>query len=1381
MMRNTLIVTVLLAIVVSISIAGPAQPQEAQDAPEAPAPNTGDTAVEATVEQIKPTLPAEWMDSFQWRSIGPAVMGGRITDIAVDPSDPSTYWISSASGGLLKTTNNGITFEHQFTDQSTVSIGAVAVAPSAPDVLWVGTGESNPRNSVSWGDGVYKSVDGGATFAHMGLRESFQIGSIVIDPSNENVVYVAALGRLWGPNEERGLFKTEDGGETWNKVLYVDENTGVIDVQMHPTDPYTLIAATYERRRDGFDSNDPAQKLGEGSGLYKTTDGGENFTQVTEGLPSVKLGRIGLDFYRADPNIVYAVVETELIAQEPENAAYLGTRGENADVGARLTEVTEESPAAEAGLEVGDIVIGVEGETVHSYNDFQAAIRSRLAGDTIALEVSRDRESVEFEVTFSKRPGAEEDDEASEGGERRGGGGARGGGGGGGRGGGQRSPFSSGLGGQVENVQDQQGPDGTDFGGVYKSEDAGDTWKRINSVNPRPMYYSQIRVDPSDSNHLYVLGTSLYRSKDGGETFTGDGGRGGVHVDHHAMWVDPDDGRHIILGNDGGLYVTYDRMENWDHHNHFAIGQFYHVTVGPNRNYRVYGGLQDNGSWGGPSRTRSGGGPVNSDWFRVGGGDGFICLVDAEDADQVYYESQGGGFGTRNLRTGEQGSARPRAPRGTRYRFNWKSPFILSNHNSRIYYNAGNYVFKSLQRGEDLRRISPEITLTDRGAATALTESPIDPDVLYVGTNDGALWVTTDGGGEWTPLIDKPEGEDAPEEADVQIAAGEGGGSDGAGRGGGGRRGGGRGGMVNMIRSLDANGDGKIQRAEVPDRMEQMFGRLDANDDGVIDAEELQAASQRMRARRDDPPTDPPTEQVNGSNGANGDHDNGDESAPAPQDATEATEQDAEESSDVQDEAKTESDQATDADAPPATDAQEPLAEAENPEAAQETPADPTEAAPAADDPLTGVWAVTGSGDFGGFEFTLVFKLGEDGKSVTGEFDSQFQTGDISGGTYNAETRKLRCNYGGEIMNGEITATIAEDGTMSGTLLSGRGFEIEWEARRISRSTDASAAEEEEERPDDGYDWQPINGLLPGPRWVSSLEASRFAAGRCYVTFDAHRSNDDEPYVFVTEDHGETWRPIRANLPTTAGTTRVIREDLYNENLLYLGCEFSAWVSIDRGQSWTPLNSNLPTVAVHEIAIHPTAGEIVAGTHGRSLWVLDVAALRQMNAEVVDADAHLFRPGDAVIWRGEPSTGGTLRQFRGQNPASGALIYYSLGTNARGVSLKVTDQAGETVREFEANGQAGLHRMSWDLRRVTPQAQGQQRGQRGRGGGRFRRGRPVETGQYLVVLEVNGQQYSQRLNVINDPDYPDMPAEAAYDEFDEDVEEGVVEPLDRID
>ncbi|MEO6811721.1 MAG: PDZ domain-containing protein, partial [Isosphaeraceae bacterium] len=681
-------------------------------------------------------LAAEWLKGLSWREIGPANMGGRIVALAVAEGDPSTYWVASASGGLLKTVNNGVTFTHQFDREATVAIGDVCVAPSDPDVVWVGTGENNPRNSVSYGDGVYKSTDGGKTWTNMGLQDSYQIGKILIHPTNPDVVYVGALGRLYGPNPERGLFKTTDGGKTWEKVLFVDNQTGVIDMRMHSSDPDTLLVATYERRRDLYDVADPFKRWGAGGGLYRTTDGGKTFKKITEGLPTGLLGRIGLDWFPKDPNLVFAIVDSEKIGTgpapkpKPSNNSYLGIDGETREDQVRLIRVIDDSPADKAGLKTGDIITSFAGEPVQSYQDMIDLLHKQKPDDKVTLKIDRAGQKLDVEVALGRRASGKSGQQ---------------------RGTDPAHPYGVALGGQRENVQDSQGDDGFQTGGVYKSTDAGLTWTRINSLNPRPMYFSQIRVDPSDASRLYVPGISMYRSADGGKTFKPDGGRG-VHADGHALWINPNDGRHMLHGCDGGVYVTYDRMANWDHLNHAALGQFYHVALDTRRDYRVFGGLQDNGSWGGPSRSSTASGPINEDWIRIGGADGFKCQVDPDDPDQLYFTSQYGRMGRRHLRTGEVATIKPNVEKGQKVRFNWNTPFLLSHQNSRIFYAAGNRVFRSLDRGNDLRPISPEITATPQGSASALAESPRDPNLLYVGTDDGALWITHDGGREWTDL-----------------------------------------------------------------------------------------------------------------------------------------------------------------------------------------------------------------------------------------------------------------------------------------------------------------------------------------------------------------------------------------------------------------------------------------------------------------------------------------------------------------------------------------------------------------------------------------------------------------------------------------------------
>ncbi len=1202
--------TTVLALAFLTAFAGPiaAEDEPKPDAPKPDAPKADVPAPEkAKAPREAPARPApakaavgplttKWLDPVKWRSIGPANMGGRITSVAVYEADPCVWWAATASGGLLKTENNGTTFEHQFDRERVVSIGDVAVAQSDKNIVWVGTGEANPRNSVSWGDGVYKSVDGGKTWRHMGLRDSFQISSVRIHPTNPDIVYVGALGRLWGSNEERGLFKTTDGGKTWKKIHYVDDKTGVIDVQMSPTDPDTLLVATYERQRDGFDTNDPAKKWGAGSGLYRTTDAGATFTKITKGLPTCTLGRIGLDYYRKDPDVVFMVLESEKIGKEPENAPYMGIRGEDADVGARLTQVSDKTPATKAGLLKGDIVLKLGDQTVHSYAEFVRMARQHVAGDTVKLEVSRERKSVEIELTFGTRPkpkapapGARNPAQLR----------------------GPRGPFGAFLGGQVANKQDEQGKQGHEFGGVYKSTDGGVSWQRINSVNPRPMYFSEIRVDPSDDQKLFVLGIRLWKSLDGGKTFTPDGHGRGVHVDHHAMWIDPKDSRHVILGNDGGIYVTYDHGANWDHHNHVAIGQFYHVGIGPRRDYRVYGGLQDNGSWGGPSRVAYASGPSNADWMRIGGGDGFRCLVDPEDPEQIYFESQNGAVGRRHLGTGERAGMRPRPARGQqRYRFNWYTPFLLSNHNSQIYYVAGNRVFRSLKKGNKLAAISPDITHTERGSATALAESPFDANVLYVGTDDGALWMTRDGGHEWIDLYQP--------------------------------------------------------RAEASDKLTPA-----AKDRGNI-----------------------------ASKDADGNGEPGDDEAP-PKPATEANEAEEAEKGDE------------------AEEADEAEEEEESEEEGDVAPAPPSPAERRMERMLSRYKR---------------WDTNEDGKVEAGEVPARAK----------AMFERLDANKDAVLTEAEV-----------------RAFVEQMNAAAAARPRDAATAgdaAEEGEKP--GAKPAPsgpgIAELMPDRRWVSWIEASRHKAGRAYVVFDGHRSDDDRSHVYVTEDYGKSWKNLKGNLPDDAGTTRVLREDLKNPNLLYLGTEFGAWASIDRGAHWTSLNTNLPTVAVHAFALHPTSGEIVAGTHGRSLWVLDVTLLRQLKKETLEAEAHLYRPNTAVLWRPQPGKG-RGRSFVGQNPTSGAEVYFSLKTKGA-CSLEVRTLDGKRVQEVATEGEAGLNRVVWDLRRMV----------KGRDG-KLRRGGRVRPGSFKLVLTVGEKTFEQPLDVSIDPASPD-PRWITYVEAEEAME-----------
>ncbi len=1475
----------------------------------------------ATIPETK--VPDDVAEAVDFRSIGPANMMGRITAIAVYEKDPCIWWAASASGGLLKTTNNGVNFEHQFDKEGTVSIGDVQVAQTDPNIVWVGTGESNPRNSVSWGDGVYKSTDGGATWKNMGLKEIFQTGAIAIHPEDPNTVYVGALGRLWGANPERGLFKTIDGGETWNKVFYVNDETGVIDVQINPKSPDELLIATYERQRDGFDGNDPEKKYGAGSGIYKSIDGGASFEKISSGLPTCKLGRIGLDYFRADPNYVFAIVESEKIAKEPEDAPFAGVRSSDAEVGAKLTSITKDGPAEKAGLKENDIIVAVNGAIVHSNDDMLGELRKNRAGDTVKLVVSRDRKNIDLELTLAKKPepprrnGNRPPREV-------------------------RTPFTGTLGGQAPNLQGQQGEDDHEYGGVYMSADGGSTWKRINSLNPRPMYYSHIRVDPQDRNRVYVCGTSLYKSEDGGKTFTGDGGSDGIHVDHHALWLDPSDPRHMILGNDGGIYVTYDRMKHWDHHNHAAIGQFYHVGVDANLNYRVYGGLQDNGSWGGPSQSAAGDGVINSDWFRVGGGDGFVTLVDPTDSDQIYFESQNGGMGRINLRTGERGFISPRAPRGTRYRFNWKSPFILSPHNPKVFYSAGNFVFRSYDKGDKIKAISPEITNTSKGSGSALSESPVEPGVVYVGTTDGAVWMTKNGGQEWTPLYytpepkkegdeqaaeesesdtqgessgsdepaasdmaaeaDQPSASDQPAEADKpaakpetppaesgaakdpltgkwegrmisdQMPAGRGNFSFELKMGAAGKFTGQmesrRGGMSDFEGTFDAatgaiswvieseRGDreytGTLKGEQITGEMSGGGGRfqvefeankikdpslssnltppavkamplsgvspaslvsllqlnvstkddaISGNWDGVIENEEIpggrleftmelkmnaensitgmiiapqgdsditegkydsEKKEFKMLAENQDATMNLEiTGQVDGTSMSGSIDVNGEmqidfkatkkagvivQEPETPAEPAAAAE--AEKTSDEMAEPKAEAAQE------PEQTKEEPKAEAEEPVKEETKPA--ADQAVAVDDPVSGDWEGSMESPRGSSEFSMSLQRGANNQ-VTGSYTTQRGEGELTEGKFDPETKKLSVVSDNGRFSLEWIGEIKEDTFVGEVEMNNGQFSMSFDAKRTGKPQSTGAEVAETKAAPAASEKKPagktLADLLPGPRWVSSIDASHFSASRCYISFDGHRSNDDLPYLFVTDDYGKSWKSVRGNLPDSAGSVRVLREDIKNPNLLYLGCEFGAWFSIDRGQNWTKFK-DLPTVAVHEFAIHPIAGDIVVATHGRSLWIADVTLLRQMTSEALSKPVHLFATRDVIRWRRAAGRGDNgTREFKGEDPKSGTTIAYSLSQSAGDIALTIKNLNGDLIKQFtDASTSRGVHQFSWDLRK-DPTGNQETGGGRGRFGGGGR-GQSVPTGNYQVELRVDGQIFSKWFEIKPDPDQP---------------------------
>jgi len=590
------------------------------------------------------------LDRIEYREIGPTRQGGRYVDFAWCEKEPNTFYAATATGGLWKTTDNGITFEPLFTNENIFSIGDIALSPSNPKIVWIGTGEANNSRSTYWGDGVYKSTDAGKTWKNMGLKESHHIGAIVIHPQNPDIVYVAVLGHLYSENPDRGLYKTEDGGQTWKKVLDVvvkGKNIGVVDCVMDPTNSDVLYAATYDKVRKPYTFN----LGGPGSRLYKTSDAGKTWTQLSGGLPEGMLGRIGIDVYRKNPDILYTTIEN------------------------------------------------------------------------------------------ANKPGMSDEERYQE----------------------------------LLHNKSSQGMIG---GEVYRSDDAGETWKKVSpdgqSIGGAPAYYyGKIITDPNDDKVVHVLSAASWGTYDGGKTWKrrplGFGG------DDHALWIDPRDSNHIWLGYDHGMGISYDRGKNWYHPDNLSLAQFYAVGIDMSYPYNVAGGTQDNGSHLGPSTKRDYSPIRFEDWQSVGGGDGMYNVFDWKNNRYLYNESQFGPLQRIDLETGETKNIAYRNI-DPDMRWNWNSPILVSPHNSDVIYHGGNKVVRSSFRGEGWEVISPDLTTNDpdklttgKGGdgniqyctITTIDESPLVQGILWVGTDDGNVWITKNSGKDWTKLNDNITGNPA--------------------------------------------------------------------------------------------------------------------------------------------------------------------------------------------------------------------------------------------------------------------------------------------------------------------------------------------------------------------------------------------------------------------------------------------------------------------------------------------------------------------------------------------------------------------------------------------------------------------------------------------
>jgi len=574
-------------------------------------------------DEKKGGMTADTFSGLKFRSIGPAVASGRVASIAVNPKNKFEYYVGVASGGVWKTVNDGTTWTPVFDGEGSFSIGWVTLDPNDPAVVWVGTGENNSQRSVDYGDGIYRSDDGGKNWQNLGLKKSEHIGRVVVDPRDSKVVYVAAEGPLWGPGGDRGLYKTTDGGKTWKAVLTISENTGVADVAVDPSNPDIVYATAYQRRRHVWTLIDGGPE----SAIYKSTDAGATWNKLKSGLPTVDMGRIGLAVSPVDPSVVYATIEAA---------------------------------------------------------------------------------------------------------------------------------------------------DGK--GGIFRSNDKGATWERRNEFDAGAMYYAHVVADPKNVDRIFVMNVNLRESLDGGKTIH-KVQENNHHGDNHAIWIDPEDTKHWLVGSDGGMFETWDDAKSWEFKANLPTVQFYDVAVDNALPfYNVCGGTQDNFSWCGPSRTRNLNGIMNSDWYVTTGGDGFRSQVDPVDANTVYAESQYGVLVRYDKPTGQELVLQPQEGKGEPpLRWNWDSPVIISPHSHTRLYFAANKLFRSDDRGDTWKAISGDLTRqTDRnklpvmgrvwepdavakngstsfyGNIVSLSESPKKEGLIYVGTDDGLIQITDNGGQSWT-------------------------------------------------------------------------------------------------------------------------------------------------------------------------------------------------------------------------------------------------------------------------------------------------------------------------------------------------------------------------------------------------------------------------------------------------------------------------------------------------------------------------------------------------------------------------------------------------------------------------------------------------------
>ncbi|UCC83955.1 MAG: glycosyl hydrolase, partial [Gemmatimonadota bacterium] len=846
---------------------------------------------------------------LKWRDVGPVVQGGRLVDIEGVPGEPYTFYVAYASGGVWKTTNNGISFEPLFDDQPSIIIGDMALDPSNPQRIFVGTGENNSSRSSYGGAGVFRSDDGGETWTLVGLEGSDRIGRILVDPRNPDRVFVAVLGKLYTPGGQRGVYRSDDGGDTWQLVLAGENDlTGYADLAFQPDNPDVIYAAAWERIRRPWNFVEG----GVGTGIWKSTDGGDTWERLGGGFPhGEQVGRVGLAVTPANPQVLYASVDNQEMLPEDE-----WDLGSGAVTAKRLRDMSKEEFLAQDPEEIEDFIRGNDLDPRLDASRLIAAVRSDSITIDDLLQALQDANAALFSA-------------------------------------------------DIRGIE------------VWRSDDAGVTWRRM---NPEPIrqavytygyYFGQIRAAPDDVDRVYVLGVPLLVSEDGGVTWRGTAGRR-VHGDHQAMWIDPERSEHVILGNDGGLDVTFDGGKTWLSLSTVSVGQFYTVSVDMADPYNIYGGLQDNGVLKGSSRSRPN---ITGSWERAGGGDGMWAQIDPRDNATYYAGSQFGYY----FRSGPAGYQRVKPRNGVLeepLRYNWLTPILLSSHNADVLYYGANKLFRSMDQGETFTALSDDLThSSNRGdvpfaTITVIAESPKRFGLLWVGTDDGHVYVTRSSGAEWT---------------------------------------------------------------------------------------------------------------------------------------------------------------------------------------------------------------------------------------------------EVSGG-------------------------------------------------------------------------------LPRDRWLSRVEASNHDENVAYVSLNGYRDDDITAYVYRTHDLGRTWRDISDGLPDEP--VNVIREDPVNPAVLYVGTDRGAYVSLDTGRTWQAAGAGLPHVPVHDLIVHPRERELVAGTHGRSVWILDVLPVQELNDEVRVSEVHVF-PVDGVTYSRGWSSRRSLWYYRPEDARYHNFPFW-VDTNGS-VEWSVLDEDENVLRRGEMDVVRGVNTLRWDL------------------------------------------------------------------------------------